>query len=139
MSHDRLRAQLIRDEGRRLKPYTDTVGKLTIGCGRNLTDKGISLDESNILLDHDIEDAERDLRARFPWVDALDPVRLGVLINMSFNLGIARLAQFTQTLDAIRRGEYDSASVLMLQSKWAKQVKDRAARLAEQMRTGEWT
>ena len=35
-------------EGRRLKPYTDTVGKLTIGYGRNLTDVGISDEEARI-------------------------------------------------------------------------------------------
>ena len=34
--------QLRRDEGVRFKPYQDTVGKWTIGVGRNLSDKGIN-------------------------------------------------------------------------------------------------
>lgn len=33
---DRVKAQLVRHEGLRLKPYRYTVGKLTIGIGRNL-------------------------------------------------------------------------------------------------------
>ena len=50
-----LRDQLIIDEGLRLRPYRDSVGKLTIGVGRNLDDVGISNDEAMVLLDHDIE------------------------------------------------------------------------------------
>jgi hypothetical protein len=33
---NRIKAQLIRHEGLRLKPYRCTAGKLTIGIGRNL-------------------------------------------------------------------------------------------------------
>ena len=51
---DALRSELRRDEGVRLKPYRDTVGKITIGVGRNLTDVGITPDEADVLLDHDI-------------------------------------------------------------------------------------
>lgn len=45
-----LKEELIRDEGLRLKPYRDTVGKLTIGVGRNLDDVGITKDEAMHLL-----------------------------------------------------------------------------------------
>src|SRR4051812_27390106 len=41
VNRDALVNQLIIDEGLKLSPYTDTVGKLTIGVGRNLTDVGI--------------------------------------------------------------------------------------------------
>ncbi len=33
---NRIKAQLVRHEGLRLKPYRCTAGKLTIGIGRNL-------------------------------------------------------------------------------------------------------
>lgn len=39
-----LQEQLIRDEGVRKFPYKDTVGKTTIGVGRNLDDVGLSQD-----------------------------------------------------------------------------------------------
>ena len=51
-----LRDALIRDEGVRLKPYRDSVGKLTIGVGRNLDDKGLTRAEAEALLDNDIRD-----------------------------------------------------------------------------------
>lgn len=135
---DQLRQQLRRDEGLRLKPYTDTVGKLTIGVGRNLTDRGISDDEALQLLDNDIAICIGELRSNFPWFDRLDEPRQGVLVNMCFNLGIVKLSKFGTTLGLIRTGDYEQASVTMLQSRWAQQVGNRALRLSEQMRVGAW-
>lgn len=122
----------------RFLPYKDTVGKLTIGYGHNLTDKGLTLRQAEALLDDDIDEAIRDLVARFPWVAQLDVVRQAVLVDMCFNLGIGGLAQFRQTLAAIQRGDYETASVRMLESLWADQVGRRARRLAEMMRSGQW-
>jgi len=138
MQRDRLQDQLIRDEGLRLKPYTDTVGKLTIGVGRNLTDRGITQTEAFYLLDRDIDLADLDCRARLPWFDTLDEVRQAALVNMCFNLGINRLMKFKHTLECIKHGDYEQASVAMLESLWAQQTGDRSLRLAEQIRTGKW-
>jgi lysozyme len=134
----RVRKQLQRDEDVRLKPYVDTVGKLTIGCGRNLTDRGISLDEADYLLDNDIAIVLGELVTRFPWTAKLDEVRQAVLVNMGFNMGVPKLAMFTTTLDHVKNKRYADASVSMLKSKWAGQVGNRAKRLSEQMRTGQW-
>lgn len=49
------------DEGLRLKPYRDTVGKLTIGIGRNLDDVGISEAEAEYLLSNDLDRTISDL------------------------------------------------------------------------------
>ena len=38
---DKLEQLLIDHEGYEKKPYTDTVGKITIGVGWNLSDKGL--------------------------------------------------------------------------------------------------
>lgn len=133
-----LREQLIRDEGRRLFPYHDSVGKLTIGVGRNLDDVGLSGEEVDLLLDHDIARAATAVRLRFPWADGLDTVRFSVLVAMAFNLGIEGLSGFRLALAAMERGEWAAAAAEMLDSKWARQVGGRAERLAEQLVTGEW-
>lgn len=133
-----LQEQLIRDEGLRLKPYRDTVGKLTIGVGRNLEDVGISHEEAMLLLDHDIARAEAEVNAHLPWSRQLGEPRRAVLVNMAFNLGIGGLLQFRRALAAMQRGDYDLAAREMLDSKWAEQVGARATRLARQMREGEW-
>ena len=139
MSRDRIRAQLVADEGVRLWPYTDTVGKSTIGVGRNLTDVGISKAEAMLLLENDIDNAEQSLIASWPWMRDLDPVRYAVLVNMVFNMGLGTLATFTNTLTYIKAGDYAKAAQNMLASKWAAQVGHRATRLAKQMESGAWT
>lgn len=136
MDMDTLRAELTRDEGLRLKPYRDTTGNTTIGIGRNLSGVGISLAEANALLDSDISRAVADLDRNLPWWKSLDGVRQRVLVNMAFNLGINGLLGFRHTLDAIRAGNFEAAANGMLASLWAKQVGQRATRLAVMMRTG---
>lgn len=128
--------ELVRDEGLRLKPYRDTVGKITIGVGRNLTDKGISSREAFDLLDHDVDDAVADLAGAFPWFARLDAVRQRVLVNMRFQLGAAGLRRFRATLAAIAAGDYVAAGDHMQASRWATQVPARAQRLIRMMKTG---
>jgi lysozyme len=127
--------QLALHEGRRAKPYTDTVGKLTIGVGRNLTDKGLSDSEIDYLLMNDIRECTDDLKT-FLWWDDLDEVRRNVLIDMRFNLGPSRFRQFKATLAAVAMGDYVTASDQMRKSKWYRQVKGRGERLARMMSTG---
>lgn len=131
-----LAAELTRDEGVRAFPYRDTVGKLTIGVGRNLDDRGLRADEIAFLLRNDIDEVERDLLGAFAWARHLDAVRFRVLANMCFNLGLTRLRGFRQTLAAIERGDYAAAAAGMRASLWAKQVGARAERLAVMMETG---
>lgn len=131
-----LRAQLPVDEGVRAKPYRDTVGRLTIGVGRNLDDVGVSPDEIDLMLANDIARAEATARKWVPNFDALDDARRAAVCNMAFNLG-DRLGGFSETLAAIRDGRWSDAASMMLASRWATQVGARARRLSNVMRTGE--
>lgn len=131
-----LAKQLTIDEGNKKKPYKDTVGKITIGVGRNLDDVGLSDDEIQYLLDNDIERVIGDLNVALPWWSALSEERQQVLANMCFNLGIARLMAFKNTLQAVEEGRYEDAANGMLASLWAKQVGARALRLSQRMRKG---
>ena len=140
---DALRSELRRDEGVRLKPYRDTVGKITIGVGRNLTDVGITPEEADLMLDHDIAVAIGGLSARLPWFTDLDPVRQRALVNLAFNIGVDGLLGFHRMLTALRLGVqtgeqqyYDRAAGEALNSSYAKQTKGRAIRVANMLRTG---
>lgn len=132
----RLVEQLLLHEGIRLRPYADTVGKLTIGVGRNLTDKGISRREALDLLDNDLDECLRDL-ATFPWFLGLDPIRQRVLTDMRFNLGPRGFRGFTRTLASVAAQDFHGAANGMRHSAWAIQVKTRADRLAQMMETGQ--
>lgn len=136
MNRQLLRNQLARHEGLRLKPYRDTVGKLTVGYGRNLEDVGISPDEADFMLDNDIDEVEQNLSTVDEYRD-LDPARQTVIANMCFNLGFRGLMGFRRMWNAIGRGHWEKAASEMLNSKWARQVGGRATELARIMRTGE--
>ena len=129
--------QLKRHEGLRLKPYKCTAGKLTIGYGRNIEDKGISKVEAEDLLYHDIKETERELRKKLPLLmDELNTTRSEVLVNMAFNMGVHGLLKFKKMIKALDDNDYDEACRQMMDSRWAVQVGKRAVELAEQMRTG---
>jgi len=135
---NRIKAQLVRHEGLRLKPYRCTAGKLTIGIGRNLDDRGISQREAYVLLENDIQNCEKQLLDEIPEIyNGLDDVRKSVLLNMCFNLGIKGLLEFKNTLAFIAAGDWERAANGMLASKWAKQVGKRAIELSEMMRKGQ--
>ena len=119
---------LILNEGLRLKPYYDTVGKLTIGVGRNLIDNGISEDEAMYMLENDIRRAVQDLQRIFINFNDYDEHVKAVLIDMMFNLGFEGFMSFKKFIRAIKDGDMETAAKEMMDSKWAMQVKSRAER-----------
>lgn len=136
-----LKDQLIRDEGKVRYAYQDSEGYWTIGVGR-LIDKrkggGLSDNEISYLLDNDIKRVIPSVDAEWPWLSDVDEVRRSVVYNMAFSLGIEGVAGFKKFLKHLQAHDYELASYEMLDSKWEKQVGDRATRLSRQMRTGQW-
>jgi lysozyme len=60
------------------------------------------------------------------------------MVNLCFNLGLSRLMQFKLALDAMERGEYHRAAAEFLDSRWAKQVGNRAIEVAHMIRMGDY-
>lgn len=128
---------LKRDERFRATPYRDSVGKLTVGYGRNIDDVPFTPDEAEYLLANDIARAATSLDRMLPFWRTLNETRQGVLLNMCFNMGIARLLGFQRMLAATQNSDYTAAAKEMLDSRWREQVGHRAQRLAMEMQTGE--
>lgn len=137
----RLADLLERHEGRRKRLYVDTVGKLTIGVGRNMTDGKLGEDEINLMLANDLRRAMGYCRRLFPTWMQLSPPRQAVLIDMMF-MGPGRVRGFRKMRAALSRGDFKETAVQMLDSKWARQVgkkpRQRAWRLARMMVRDEW-
>jgi lysozyme len=138
MSYDKdiMYQELIRDEGIRLKPYKDTVGKLTIGVGRNIDDRGITTFEAMHLLDNDLSICESELTSVLPKWRELSETRQRVLLNMIFNMGRTKLGGFTKFLACMKMNDFTGAADQMMDSAWAKQVGQRAVRLRDMMLRG---
>lgn len=138
MNIDQLYIDLRRDESERTKPYKDSVGKLSIGVGRNLDDVGLRHDEIQLMLQNDVATVVYDLDTRYPWWRNMTAARQNALANMCFNLGIVRLSGFKNMMALLALGKYDQAATEALNSKWATQVGDRAKRIAELFRKGSY-
>jgi lysozyme len=138
MDRAKLAAQLTADEGKRYRVYTDSVGKLTCGVGRNISDRAFSDDEIALMLSNDIAGAERDLDRNLPWWRTMTEARMQALCNMCFQLGIDRLLGFKNALTLLHFGRWDAAADAFLDSKWASQVPQRAKRVTDLIRKGEF-
>lgn len=139
-----LDAELRRDESVSATIYIDTEGNPTCGVGHNLNASPLPSGwtfpltdaQINSLLNHDLAITFAALNLHLPWWSSMDDVRQRVIASMCFNMGIGKLLGFHNTLCAMRAGNHTSAASGMLASLWAKQVGDRATRLADAMRTG---
>lgn len=125
---------LIADEGLQLKPYKDTLGKLTIGVGRNLNDRGLSEAEAMFLLENDIKDAVGGAYGLVSNFNNLSDNRKIVLVSMVFQMGKNGVSKFRNMLTAIEIEDFSIAAAEMLDSRWATQTPNRALRLSNMMK-----
>jgi lysozyme len=130
-----LKGWIKRCEGFDSHPYVDTVGKVTIGWGRNLHDTGLSQEEADYLFENDFSRCEREL-AQCSWYIDQPKLVQAALLNMCFNLGIGRLKKFKRMIDALEAKNYTLAAQEALDSKWAIQVGQRAKDVSVMIREG---
>lgn len=112
-------------EGLRFKVYKDTRGIFTVGYGRNLEDRGITINEAEIMLDCDVNQAVSDLVDIFPnFFDMSENLRV-VLVSMMFNLGKSRFLTFKKFIQAVKSNNKQAMMYGLLNSKRAKELPDR--------------
>ncbi len=125
--------QLIKHEGLKRHPYKDTKGKITIGIGRNLTDRGLGVEEVIFLVKNDIAISYNDLNNIFNKFNKFSVSRKIALIDMMFNLGYNKFSTFKKMIKAINDNDWERASAEALNSVWAKQVGERAKTIAKEL------
>ncbi len=97
--------QFLRDnEGKRLMPYRDTNGFMSIGIGRNLQTNGLRDSEVEFMFANDIAVCTADLSTFEFWND-LTEARKDALINMRFNLGPRGFRNFVKMITALQYGD----------------------------------
>lgn len=137
-AHDLLVADLKRHEGFSAFAYIDTVGKTTIGYGRNIHvgGRGITRPEAEYLLGNDAIDAMKDAASLVPLWVTIDSVRQAAIANLAFNLGRAGLGKFVKFLAAANTKDWPEAAKELKASKWYGQVGNRAREIVERIATG---
>lgn len=138
------------EEGYREKPYRDTLGYPTVAGGIKIGPKGAALSNYTFTVPRRVGDVWKEvfventiteMQLRPAIISALkscNDARRDILISMAFQMGVAGLASFENTLAMIAKGDFDGASRGMLNSLWARQTPKRAQRHAEVMRSGNY-
>ncbi len=130
-------ADLRRDEGWREHAYQDTLGWWTIGYGflvdsRRGAGMPKVIGEAWLGLLVDRLERELDLRAAW-WRNQPEQVQRA-LLNMAYQLGASGLLNFRNMIAALRAGDRRAAAAHALDSRWARQTPNRAARVAAMLR-----
>ena len=135
-----LTAMVKRHEGVKSHVYKCTQGFETIGVGRNISESGLGLSEDEVeyLLANDLKRCHEELQDAYYWYGGLNQTRRDAMVDMCFNLGITRLRGFVNALEAMSREQFDIAADEFMDSRWAKQVGNRAVEVTEMIRTGEY-
>lgn len=133
---EKLTEKLKYEEGCELMPYKDTLNKLTIGVGRCLDERGITMEEAEFLLKTDISIVMTELNDSFPWWNNLSEKRQLIMCDLVFNLGMPKLKKFVKFLAAMEKEQWLNAHDELLDSNYADQVPNRAKRNAQTILKG---
>lgn len=139
------------DEGSKDRPYKDSNNFWTIGkghyIGTSLTDFKLPEAAIDILFQIDLAQAIRD--ARFAvgnlFFDTIPPARQMALVTLTFTLGRNKFLLFEETIDLMKKSDWDAVANHILKSKWSKDVdphqspgEGRDDRIAYMFRTGKF-
>ena len=132
----KLKLSLIKHEGYLTHPVTDFCGKIKIGIGYDLNERGISDNWIQNQFMDDVLFFNKYLAEHTKFYNKLNNCRKMVLIEMSF-MGLKRfVVEFEFMFDKLEQGNYENAAKDIIYSSWAASQMDRANKLAESMRTG---
>jgi lysozyme len=148
MDLDKLQEELAEDEGCKYEIYNDHLGYATFGIGHLVTDSDleygqeigteVSKERVDECFKADIEITIEDCNILYSNFNDIPEEAQLILANMMFNLGRPRLSKFLKLKAAVDDEDWMEASVQMMDSKWAKQVPNRAKRLCERMEKLSW-
>jgi lysozyme len=145
MNIDKLKEELKIDEGVKYEIYRDHLGFPTFGIGHLIVDTDIEYgqpvgtkvteDRVNECFVSDTSSVLKDCETLFSsYYDLPEEVQL-IIANMMFNMGKPRMSGFKKFIAAIEDGDWSKAAKEMIDSKWYRQVTNRAERLVNRMRS----
>ena len=140
---DKLREELKIDEGVKYEIYLDHLSLPTLGVGHLIKDTdpesglpiGTKIEEERVneLFDEDIQVTIQECKYLYNDFDDLPEEAQRIIANMMFNLGRPRLSRFLKMKQHVDNRDFVSASEEMKDSKWYRQVTNRAQRLCDRM------
>lgn len=136
MNQQEIEEQLIKHEGFENKIYYCSMGKPTIGVGRNIENYGLSEEEIYFMLRNDIKKCTQDLNLVFDNFNDFDDILQHALIDMRFNLGYSGFRKFKKMIKAIKNKNLEEAAEEAIDSRWYHQVRGRSKSIVSMIRGG---
>lgn len=144
MDLNRLREEIAADEGIKHEIYLDHLGLPTFGIGHLVTESdpehgepvGTEVSEERVVeaFDSDVETVLADCEELYDdFAELPEEVQL-IIANMMFNMGRPRLSKFKGMKAGVDARDWNKAADEMVDSRWYKQVTNRAQRLVDRMR-----
>jgi len=140
---EQLREQLIIDEGVVYEIYNDHLGYATFGIGHLVLEgepeHGLSVgtpvseDRVNECFVKDLQSVVEHCKKLHDAWDGYPEEAKQIIANMMFNMGLTRLSKFNKHNAALQSGDWKEAAVEGRDSRWYKQVTNRAERLMERL------
>ena len=144
MNTEKLRKELEIDEGVKHEIYLDHLGLPTFGIGHLVTKSdpefgepvGTPVDKDRCIeaFNEDLETVMSDCHKLYSDFDSLPEEAQLIIANMMFNMGRPRLSKFKGMKRGVDARDWNQAADEMVDSRWYKQVTNRANRLVERMR-----
>jgi len=144
MDLQRLQEELEYDEGVKYEIYLDHLGLPTFGIGHLVTENdpehgeevgtAVSEDRVSEAFEQDIQTTMSECRVLYEDFDDLPEEVQLIIANMMFNMGRPRLSQFKGMKRGVDACDWNAAADEMVDSRWYRQVTNRADRLVERMR-----
>ena len=144
MDIQQLRKQLEIDEGVKYDIYLDHLGLPTFGIGHLVTKTdpesgqavGTSISKERVAecFDMDVQSVINDCNKLYEDFENLPEEVQQIIANMMFNMGYTRLSKFKGMKRGVDSKDWNQAADEMVDSRWYRQVTNRANRLVERMR-----
>ena len=122
-------------EGFRKSVYQCTEGYDTIGYGFAIKDLEMDEDIAEEILMRKVEKLIKRVRSKFDWLDSVPREVQGVLVEMSYQMGLSNVSKFKKALHAMQMFQWKLAATELLDSRWAKQTPNRAKELSDIIRS----
>lgn len=144
MNMTRLFEDLKRDEGIKYEVYLDHLGLPTFGIGHLVTPEdseygkpvGTKISQERVMtaFTEDVKKAIYGCRSIYGEKFDLWPEEVQeILVNMCFNVGTSGLSKFKKFREALEKHQWKQAAIEGRDSKWHKQVPNRAERLMKRL------
>ena len=144
MNLDQLRKELEIDEGVVNEIYLDHLGYPTFGIGHLVTESdpesgqkvGTAVSDERVrsAFETDVVSVIDDCNKLYDDFDELPEEVQLIIANMMFNMGRTRLSKFRGMKRGVDNKDWNAAADEMVDSRWYRQVTNRADRLVQRMR-----